>query len=196
MRPAWNRGRAMADTYERWWLVTWTTYGTWLPGDPRGFQTWRGREYVPPPQRYANPEEAIYQPEPYQELHQRSREVMTELPSTLAPAERKVAAEAMVTECTLLPLVPSVLAVEENHVHLLLRVGSYSLRTAAGRLKAAASRHLHTSGFSRQKIWCQGCHLKSKDDARALRAAFDYVRRHEDAGAMIHVWRHPFDPQL
>ena len=21
----------------RWWLLTWTTYGTWLPGDERGF---------------------------------------------------------------------------------------------------------------------------------------------------------------
>jgi hypothetical protein len=22
---------------DRYWLLTWTTYGTWLPGDPRGF---------------------------------------------------------------------------------------------------------------------------------------------------------------
>ena len=22
---------------DRWWLLTWTTYGTWLPGDQRGF---------------------------------------------------------------------------------------------------------------------------------------------------------------
>jgi hypothetical protein len=22
---------------DRFWLLTWTTYGTWLPGDPRGF---------------------------------------------------------------------------------------------------------------------------------------------------------------
>ena len=24
---------------DRWWLLTWTTYGTWLPGDPRGSVT-------------------------------------------------------------------------------------------------------------------------------------------------------------
>ena len=22
---------------DRYWLLTWTTYGTWLPGDARGF---------------------------------------------------------------------------------------------------------------------------------------------------------------
>ncbi len=22
---------------DRYWLITWTTYGTWLPGDERGF---------------------------------------------------------------------------------------------------------------------------------------------------------------
>ncbi len=22
---------------DRYWLLTWTTYATWLPGDPRGF---------------------------------------------------------------------------------------------------------------------------------------------------------------
>jgi hypothetical protein len=34
---------------DKYWLVTWVTYGSWLPGDPRGFRTFRGREYVPPP---------------------------------------------------------------------------------------------------------------------------------------------------
>lgn len=27
----------MTKTIDRYWLLTWTTYGTWLPGDPRGF---------------------------------------------------------------------------------------------------------------------------------------------------------------
>ena len=27
----------MPLTYDRHWLLTWTTYGTWLPGDARGF---------------------------------------------------------------------------------------------------------------------------------------------------------------
>jgi hypothetical protein len=27
----------MFDQRRRYWLLTWTTYGTWLPGDERGF---------------------------------------------------------------------------------------------------------------------------------------------------------------
>ena len=27
----------MFDPSHRYWLLTWTTYGTWLPGDDRGF---------------------------------------------------------------------------------------------------------------------------------------------------------------
>ena len=42
------------------WLVSWTTYGTWLPGDKRGYCTWRGGVYVPPPKRYASPGEPTY----------------------------------------------------------------------------------------------------------------------------------------
>jgi REP element-mobilizing transposase RayT len=27
----------MIDDMDRYWFLTWTTYGSWLPGDPRGF---------------------------------------------------------------------------------------------------------------------------------------------------------------
>jgi len=27
----------MTLAFDRHWLLTWTTYGTWLPGDARGF---------------------------------------------------------------------------------------------------------------------------------------------------------------
>lgn len=29
--------RPIADRLDRYWFLTWTTYGTWLPGDERGF---------------------------------------------------------------------------------------------------------------------------------------------------------------
>jgi len=44
-------------------LITWTTYGHWLPGDPRGFRTRGAKEFVPPPQRYTNGES--YEPDKY-----------------------------------------------------------------------------------------------------------------------------------
>ncbi|MCG3179184.1 MAG: hypothetical protein BIFFINMI_01517 [Phycisphaerae bacterium] len=55
------------------WLVTWSTYGAWLPGDPRGFQTRRGRQHVPPPVRYAAPGEDVYDARRYRALFEYAR---------------------------------------------------------------------------------------------------------------------------
>src|SRR5258708_35638890 len=60
-----------------WWLVTWSTYGSWLPGDPRGFQIWRGQEYVPPPKRYAKPGEDTYDRSKYVQRHQEAKSMLT-----------------------------------------------------------------------------------------------------------------------
>ncbi len=183
----------MPEARERWWFVTWTTCGTWLPGDPRGFQTWRGREYVPPPKRYAQPGEATYDPIPYRELRRQAQAFLAEPPARLDESRRSIVAAAFAEEFDLIPPVPSVLAIDAVHVHLLVRTGSYSLRNAAGRLKAAASRHLHLAGFTQRKVWCQGCHLKSKDTPAEIRGAFDYICRHQREGVTIHIWRHPLD---
>ncbi len=52
-----------------YFLITWTTYGYWLPGDPRGFRTRRAKEYVHPPERYSDG--ATYEPEKYKRLYER-----------------------------------------------------------------------------------------------------------------------------
>jgi hypothetical protein len=183
----------MADHYERWWLVTWTTYGTWLPGDPRGFQTWRGREQVPPPPRYAKTGEPVYDPLQYRGHYETASAAMVEEPVHLNVKEQRTAVQAIVAECEVIPFTPSILAVANAHVHLLVRIGSYSLRIATGRLKAAATRRLHEDGFPQQKVWCQGCHPKSKDTPAEIRSAFEYVRRHETEGAIVYIWRRPLE---
>ena len=92
MAPAWATLRSLLniksamsplpphDHPAKWWLVTFGTYGVWLPGDPRGFQTWRGREYVPPPARYAKPGEATYDPAPHRTRYAAAKRSMTHDP--------------------------------------------------------------------------------------------------------------------
>jgi hypothetical protein len=80
-----------------WWLVTWSTYGSWLPGDPRGFQTWRGKEYVPPPKRYAKPGEETYDPSKYAKTYQLAK-VMVPEPVKLTQVQRQFAVDAVVAE--------------------------------------------------------------------------------------------------
>ncbi|QDT18028.1 hypothetical protein [Alienimonas californiensis] len=175
----------------RWWLVTFNTHGTWLPGDPRGFQTWRGRLHVPPPQRYAKPGEATYDPAPHRLRHAAAQRIMKGDPVHLTPKQQGCCLEAMVEEFDVIGVKPSILALNDWHVHTLIRVGGYPIRTAVGRLKAAASRLLSQYEIKPDKVWAQGCHMKSKDDDGAVLAAFQYVRNHESEGALVHTWFHP-----
>ena len=180
------------DRPPRWWLVTWNTYGTWLPGDPRGFQTWRGREYVPPPKRYAKVGEATYDPAPYRPRRAAAERRITQPAVRLAPVWRGLCVGAFAAELDRLPVTPAVLSLDDWHAHALWKVGGYPNRTAVGRLKAAASRLLHACGQGPPKVWAQGCHMDGREDEGSVRAAFRYVRGHADRGAVVHTWFHPF----
>lgn len=173
------------------WLVTWTTYATWLPGDPRGFRTWRAREYVPPPQRYAVGDEAMYESVGYQCRHAAAQ--ATAGPAVQLSAEqRRTVLTATVHELAWTPLEPTILAVEAVHVHLLAEFGEASIRRVVGRLKSAATRALKEHGSQPTKrFWAKGCHMRSFSDETAIHRAFEYVQRHRDQGAAIHTWRTP-----
>ena len=78
----------------KWWLVTWVTYGSWLPGDPRGFKTWRRRRYIPAPQGKSYFGEPTYNPANYAEEHRIIREI-SDNPVVLSSQERAFALEAI-----------------------------------------------------------------------------------------------------
>ena len=122
----------------KWWLVTWTTYGTWLPGDPRGFRTWRGKVHVLPPAHYAGKNQPAYDPTRYAGQYQAAVEVVEKPVSLLAP-QRQAVLEAFVEELSTLAITPSILAVDDRHVHLLARFGKYLIRPTVGRLKSTAT---------------------------------------------------------
>ena len=170
------------------WLVTWTTFGSWLPGDPRGFQTWRGREYVPPPERYAKPGEPTYDPADYRVRHRLAERSMTQGDVRLGPAEIVTAADALARECGPAGIVPAVWALGPVHAHLLARFGPLPIRPTAGRLKAAATRALHGSGFAGERVWCRNVHMKSKPVGAPFAGSFGYVAKHVREGARVIVW--------
>ena len=172
----------------KFWLVTWTTFGTWLPGDARGFQTWRGREYVPPPRRYAKPGESVYDPSKYAGRRRAAEESMTQEAVRLTPEQVVAAADALAADCEPAGTVPAALAVGPVHSHLLARFGPRPIRRVAGRLKAAASRALHDAGFAGDRVWCRNEHLRSKPVGRPFERCFEYVANHTREGARVIVW--------
>lgn len=168
------------------WFVTWTTYGSWLPGDPRGFQTWRGKEYIPPPPRYARGDEPTYDPAYYRERWRRIKKICPN-PVLLSPLEQQLALTAVVQEIATLSLVPHILSIGRWHVHLVSEFGLLRIRPTVGRLKSTATRALPNPG-TRKRVWTDGCHMESLTTTTAVNNAVEYVRRHRDEGALIHEW--------
>lgn len=173
----------------KWWLITWTTYGTWLPGDPRGFQTWRGETYVPPPKRYAKPGERTYRPEEYKFDYEIAQRSMVEDPVRLTIEQCRIAVDAIVSEVAQTSIVPAILAIGSEHSHFLAKFGALKIRPAVGKLKAAATRELHEYGIGSENVWTQGCRMKSKSTPQEFGGAFEYVLRHEQEGAVVYIWR-------
>ncbi len=175
-----------------WWLVSWTTYATWLPGDERGYCTWRGRQYIPPPKRYAKPGEPTYQASDHVVLHELAQEISEE-PVYFSPEQMEAALAVIVAEIAQIPIVPAIISLGRWHVHWLCHFGTLRIRPTVGRLKAAATRELNAGGFQGKRPWTKGCNMRSKPTRRACRNAYRYVRDHKDQGCLVYEW--PIDPK-
>jgi hypothetical protein len=172
-----------------WWLVTWGTHGSWLPGDPRGFRTWRRREYVPPQYGEAASGEPIYDPNVYTVRHRESRERLTAPPVCLTLADRRIACSALVTEIERVRIVPAIIAVAKSHVHFVAQFGELRIRHVVGRLKAAATLSIkNRESPEGGSIWATGCHMKSLYRADDFSSAFRYVDDHREEAAVVHRW--------
>ena len=88
--------------FSEWWLTTWTTYGAWLPGDPRGYCTWRERVYVPPA-RYAKPGEATYVASKHATKYKVAKRDMDD-PVQFTREQMQIAQDAIVEEVDDMPI--------------------------------------------------------------------------------------------
>jgi hypothetical protein len=175
-----------------WWLVSWTTYATWLPGDKRGFCTWHEREYIPPPTRFALQGEATYRAADFTHVHE-SAERISEEPVCLSAEQMQMALGALIAEIAQTSIVPAIISLGSGHVHWLCHFGTLRIRPTVSRLKAAATRELNAFGFQGKRPWTKGCNMRSKRTRQACRAAYKYVRDHRHQGCLVYEW--PIDPR-
>jgi hypothetical protein len=176
----------------KWWLISWTTYATWLPGDERGYRTWQGKQYVAPPKRYAKPGEPTYRSGEHISVRELADSISDE-PVYLTSTEMQIALDAMVEEIGKIPIVPAIMSIGDWHVHWLCYFGPLKIRPTVSRVKAAASRELNLQWFQGRKPWTKGCNERSKSTRRECRNAYKYVRDHRDKGCLIYEWK--IDPQ-
>ena len=151
-------------------LLTWSTYGTWLPGDARGWVEYR---------------HGFQLPDPVLELECAAR--MTEHACRLSPQERRIVEEQVGETCAHKQWVLHAVNCRTNHVHVVV-ASSAAPKLIREQLKAWCSRRLSEQqtrngipiGQRRTKWWADRGSIRWIFDEANLGAAIAYVLEHQD----------------
>ena len=173
---------------DRFWLLTWTTYGTWLPGDQRGFVS---------EVRDDNGEKVLHNTPgtpcdtDLPPLQAFAASIMTEDRVLLDLPQAEAIADQLRETAAHRGWRLLALAVMPNHVHVVLGVpGDPDPDKLLGDFKAWGTRRLNSGWDRREHWWTQGGSTRPKKTAAALRAAVKYVM--DQFNALV-VW---IDPEV
>lgn len=118
-----------------WYHCMGNTYGTWLPGDPRGFRTKHHKEHVEGD--YKNPPD-----ENYNQRFHKSKDLMKRDPVYLTTQQRARAVEEFVKSLQKRKIELVVMAIDRIHFHLLARFPDHNPRKWVGIAKKESSHYL------------------------------------------------------
>ncbi len=179
----------MSDTaWRNWYHCTVGTYGTWLPGDPRGWRERNHHEHV----------EGDYKKPPKPSKFnaarfQHSKDVMRFEPYLIASADREPIGQLLIEAFSKRNIPLLALAVCETNFHALIQCADGQPKKTLGRAK----RHV-TFGFSpiidpaentRLKMWeTEGGAKPIADEAHA-RNTFQYILDHVNEGGWVWSYR-------
>jgi hypothetical protein len=168
-----------------WYHCMGNTYGTWLPGDRRGFRTRWHREHVEGD--YKNPPPAGK----YKKRYERAKKSMKREPVYLTDrSSRMSACTEMIASLRRHNIEVIALSADRVHFHLLARFPAHNPRKFVGIAKKDSSRLLTDSGvFEPGGIWAKKSEcVPVKNRGHQLKAA-KYVVDHYKKGAI--VWSIP-----
>jgi REP element-mobilizing transposase RayT len=141
------------------YMITWTTYGSWLQGDKRGFVK-NGRI------RPAN-----------KALEDCITEHLKKQPVRLSPKDRTVVQKAILEKAHQLNHKICALCVASNHVHIVAEYIPVPIGGVVKLYKNAAIAALRAIGFS-GRIWTKGFDKRYCFDERSLTQRARYVNSH------------------
>jgi len=145
------------------YLLTWTTYGTWLPGDRRGWVRrpgWSRLSY-----RRSNP--------PLQAAMARS---MNDEAVALSPSHRDAVTQSVRESCDVQGWTLHALAVLSNHVHVVVTAGDVTPERVMTRLKAYGTRALNARFGRRRRWWTRHGSTRYLKTSPGLSGAIHYVK--------------------
>ena len=160
------------------YFITWTCYGTWLPGDDRGWTKWHKGEIIPQPL-----------------LANWSREKMTEEPLFLENSQRIIVNETVALHCRVRGWYLHAVNCRSNHCHTVITAKSHDGEQVRDQLKSWCKRKLkeeqRLSGIEskdvREKWWTGNGSARYLFDEESLEAAIKYTLEAQDEGGSKYV---------
>ncbi len=141
------------------YFISWTTKGSWLHGDERGFVD-RDKRGIQPPDRLRNEQEFL---------------ALRDEVVTLKRAQRGVVESTIRAHCGIRNW--SLLAVNArtNHVHVVVQAPSVAPEAVMEQFKAWCSRRLNEMAGHSRKWWTPHGSTRWLNDKASLEAAVEYV---------------------
>ena len=147
------------------YFLTWTTYGTWLPGDERGWVRKSGEFREPEPPR-----------------EQAAMRLMTEPSLTLNVQQRRIVEDTVAAHCRIRGWTLHAVNARTQHVHVVVTAPGRDPEDVMDQLKAWCTRKLKererslgTLDAARDNWWTQRGSRRWLNDADSLAAAIQYV---------------------
>ncbi|PKL49301.1 MAG: hypothetical protein CVV39_03065 [Planctomycetes bacterium HGW-Planctomycetes-1] len=163
-----------------------TTYGTWLPNDPRGSFSKEiyndrlkllgvikyGRQ-IPPPKKLIK------------EFYAEATGILNRLPYFINDDARPVIAAGFATVVQRLNIEVPACAIMNDHIHLLVLRSKYSIEYLVNQFKSAATKALNL----KQSPWTRGCWKVFIDNEETLKVAIRYINANPaKAGLAAQNW--------
>ena len=141
-------------------MVTWTTYGTWLQGDKRGYV--KDGEIQPSNDnlKYTNQKQQKFQV------------------VNLSSSQKHIVREAIVQEAEKINQKIPAIAVCSNHVHIVAEVSSEAVEQIVHRYKRSATFALRKSGLD-GKVWSTGYDKRFCFTDEDIEQKIKYVNKHK-----------------
>jgi REP element-mobilizing transposase RayT len=145
------------------YMVTWTTYGTWLQGDKRGYV--KDGQTLPRDDKLKSANEKHQKFETFK-LNTNQKQIV----------KNAILAGAEIVNQKIIDL-----AVCSNHIHLLVEEAGGSIEKTVRRYKIAATLALRQNGIQ-GKIWSDGYDKRFCYTNEEIEQKIKYIQKHNDAG--------------
>jgi REP element-mobilizing transposase RayT len=167
--------------------VIFTTYGTWLPNNPRG--SFSKEIYNDQLQVLGKIKYSRQTPQPQRQFlmkfHSAAIPHLNRSPFFIDDNSRPVVAAGFRTVVQRLGIKVVACAIMNDHIHVLVLHSQYSIEYIVNQLKGAATRALKL----KRSPWTRGCWKVFINNTEALKAAIKYINANpENAGMSTQNW--------